>query len=277
MSLFVSKRKMLFLKIFIVGFLLIALPLTANKPLNVTAPLNADLESVMFIGNSFFYYNNSLHNHLGSLIKNDDSVGPLKRRSITINGSALSWHDVEGYLSNQSIGNFRIDSSNDNAYIKSLDTSIDAVILMDCSLCPIHPDTQENFHSYVAKHSKTIRASNAEPMLFMSWPYKNKPKMIGDLRREFIKAANENDILLIPAGEAFYQFSQDHPEINLYTSDLRHPSKEGTYLAAAAVFSTLYGKGTAGNPGIMNLDPGIALKIQKSVDSTVQNFLNLTF
>jgi len=268
---------MLFLKIFIVGFLLIALPLTANKPLNVTAPLNADLESVMFIGNSFFYYNNSLHNHLGSLIKNDDSVGPLKRRSITINGSALSWHDVEGYLSNQSIGNFRIDSSNDNAYIKSLDTSIDAVILMDCSLCPIHPDTQENFHSYVIKHSKTIRARNAEPMLFMSWPYKNKPNMIGDLRREFIKAANENDILLIPAGEAFYQFSQDHPEINLYTSDLRHPSKEGTYLAAAAVFSTLYGKGTAGNPGIMNLDPGIALKIQKSVDSTVQNFLNLTF
>jgi len=277
MSLFVSKRKMLFLKIFIVGFLLIALPLTANKPLNVTAPLNADLESVMFIGNSFFYYNNSLHNHLGSLIKNDDSVGPLKRRSITINGSALSWHDVEGYLSNQSIGNFRIDSSNDNAYIKSLDTSIDAVILMDCSLCPIHPDTQENFHSYVTKHSKTIRARNAEPMLFMSWPYKNIPNMIGDLRREFIKAANENDILLIPAGEAFYQFSQDHPEINLYTSDLRHPSKEGTYLAAAAVFSTLYGKGTAGNPGIMNLDPGIALKIQKSVDSTVQNFLNLTF
>ena len=277
MSLFVSKRKMLFLKIFIVGFLLIALPLTANKPLNVTAPLNADLESVMFIGNSFFYYNNSLHNHLGSLIKNDDSVGPLKRRSITINGSALSWHDVEGYLSNQSIGNFRIDSSNDNAYIESLDTSIDAVIFMDCSLCPIHPDTQENFHSYVIKHSKTIRARNAEPMLFMSWPYKNKPNMIGDLRREFIKAANENDILLIPAGEAFYQFSQDHPEINLYTSDLRHPSKEGTYLAAAAVFSTLYGKGTAGNPGIMNLDPGIALKIQKSVDSTVQNFLNLTF
>jgi hypothetical protein len=277
MSLFVSKRRMLFLKIFIVGFLLIPLPLTANKPLNVNAPLNTDLGSVMFIGNSFFYYNNSLHNHLGSLIKNDDSVGPLKRRSITINGSALSWHDVEGYLSNQSIGNFRIDSSNDNAYIKSLDTSIDAVIFMDCSLCPIHPDTQENFHSYVAKHSKTIRASNAEPMLFMSWPYKNKPKMIGDLRREFIKAANENDILLIPAGEAFYQFSQDHPEIDLYNSDLRHPSKEGTYLAAAVVFSTLYGKGTSGNLGIMNLDPGIALKIQKSVDVTVQNFLNLTF
>ena len=268
---------MLFLKIFIVGLLLIALPLTANKPLNVTTPLNTDLESVMFIGNSFFYYNNSLHNHLGSLIKNDDSVGPLKRRSITINGSALSWHDVEGYLSNQNIGNFRIDSSKDNAYIESSDTSVDAVIFMDCSLCPIHPDTQENFHLYVTKHSKTIRASNAEPMLFMSWPYKNKPNMIGDLRREFIKAANKNDILLIPAGEAFYQFSQDHPEINLYTADLRHPSKEGTYLAAAVVFSTLYGKGTSGNLGIMNLDPGVALKIQKSVDETVQNFLNLTF
>ena len=43
------------------------------------------------------------------------------------------------YLDNKNIGSFRIDSNNDNKYIESKDTNIDAVIFMDCSLCPIHP------------------------------------------------------------------------------------------------------------------------------------------
>ena len=54
-----------------------------------------DVSSIMLIGNSFFYYNNSLHNHLGDLYDADPELDTPKRRSITINGSALSWHDVE--------------------------------------------------------------------------------------------------------------------------------------------------------------------------------------
>jgi hypothetical protein len=145
---------------------------------------------------------------------------------------------------------------------------------MDCSLCPIHPQTKDSFHKYVAKHSKTIRAKGAEPMLFMSWPYKNKKDMVYELREEFIKAANTNNILLIPAGEAFHNLNTTHPEINLYTSDKRHPSKEGTYLAAAVVFGTLFQKQTEGNKAIMDLDQDVALKIQKVADKTVSEFFN---
>ena len=54
-----------------------------------------NISSVMLIGNSFFYYNNSLHNHLGDLYDADPDLGTPRRRSITINGSSLSWHDVE--------------------------------------------------------------------------------------------------------------------------------------------------------------------------------------
>ena len=104
----------------------------------------------------------------------------------------------------------------------------------------------------------------------------NKPEMIDSLRNVFIDTANKNNLLLIPAGEAFHRFNLNHPEIDLYTKDLRHPSKEGTYLAAAVVFATLYGKATAGNTGIMNLDPEVALKIQRSVDETVSDFMGVT-
>jgi hypothetical protein len=147
---------------------------------------------------------------------------------------------------------------------------------MGCSLCPIHPDTKDTFQVYVQKYSEIIRDKNAEPMLFMSWPYKNKPEMINSLRNVFINTANKNSLLLIPAGEAFYRFNLSYPEIDLYTKDLRHPSKEGTYLAAAVVFASLYGKATAGNPGIMNLDPEVAHKIQMSVDKTVSEFMGIT-
>ena len=249
-------------------------PLVLSENINIKEVQTNNLDSVMFVGNSFFYYNNSLHNYLRKIISGDSSVETINTRSITINGSSLSWHSVEAYLDNKNIGGFRIDSKNDNKYIESKDTSIDAVIFMDCSLCPIHPKTKDNFHKYVAKHSETIRARGAEPMLFMSWPYKNKKDMVFELREEFIKAANDNNILLVPAGEAFHNLNQTHPEINLYTTDMRHPSAEGTYLAAAVVFGTLFKKTTEGNKNIMNLNPEDALKIQKIADKTVKEFFN---
>ena len=248
----------------------------SNASLDIKTPKSEKISSLMLVGNSFFYYNNSLHNHLGDLIKNDPNVTSMKRRSITINGSDLPWHDIESYLSNEYIGSFRIDTKNNNKYVPSSNTKIDAVIFMGCSLCPIHPDTKDTFQVYVQKYSEIIRDKNAEPMLFMSWPYKNKPEMINSLRNVFINTANKNNLLLIPAGEAFYRFNLSYPEIDLYTKDLRHPSKEGTYLAAAVVFASLYGKATAGNPGIMNLDPEVAHKIQMSVDKTVSEFMGIT-
>ena len=248
----------------------------SNASLDIKTPKSEKISSLMLVGNSFFYYNNSLHNHLGDLIKNDPNVTSMKRRSITINGSDLPWHDIESYLSNEHIGSFRIDTKNNNKYVPSSNTKIDAVIFMGCSLCPIHPDTKDTFQVYVQKYSEIIRDKNAEPMLFMSWPYKNKPEMINSLRNVFINTANKNNLLLIPAGEAFYRFNLSYPEIDLYTKDLRHPSKEGKYLAAAVVFASLYGKATAGNPGIMGLDPEVALKIQMSVDKTVSEFMGIT-
>ena len=269
-------RRFVSLKATKLSLVLIIFATFSNASLDIKTPKSEKISSLMLVGNSFFYYNNSLHNHLGDLIKNDPNVTSMKRRSITINGSDLPWHDIESYLSNEHIGSFRIDTKNNNKYVPSSNTKIDAVIFMGCSLCPIHPDTKDTFQVYVQKYSEIIRDKNAEPMLFMSWPYKNKPEMINSLRDVFINTANENNLLLIPAGEAFYRFNSSYPEIDLYTKDHRHPSKEGTYLAAAVVFASLYGKATAGNPGIMNLDPEVAHKIQMSVDKTVSEFMGIT-
>ena len=221
-----------------------------------------NIDSIMLIGNSFFYYNNSLHNHLGDLYDADSDLDTPRRRSITINGSSLSWHDVESYLSNEEIGSFKIDSDT-NTYEPYEEKDIDVVIMMDCSLCPINDERKDSFYKYVKKHSETIRSKGIEPILFMSWPYKNKPEMQQQLEKEFFKASKLNNLRMIPAGQAFLFVNKNFSNINLYTEDLRHPSKEGTYLAALMVFTTLSKKSPVGNSYSMGLDPKVARTLQE--------------
>ena len=99
------------------SLILISFSSLSSAKLDINSPVDGKVTSLMLVGNSFFYYNNSLHNHLGNLIKNDPNVTSMKRRSITINGSDLPWHDIESYLSNDQIGSFRIDTKNNNKYL----------------------------------------------------------------------------------------------------------------------------------------------------------------
>ena len=233
-----------------------------------------NISSIMLIGNSFFYYNNSLHNHLGDLYDADPDLDTPRRRSITINGSSLSWHDVESYLSNEEIGSFKIDSDT-NTYEPYEEKDIDVVIMMDCSLCPINDERKESFYKYVKKHSQSIRSKGIEPILFMSWPYKNKPEMQQQLEKEFFKASKLNNLRMVPAGPAFLFVNKNFSNINLYTEDLRHPSKEGTYLAALMVFTTLSKKSPVGTSYSMGLDPKIARTLQEVAWDTHKKFEKL--
>ena len=52
--------------------LIFAISVFSNDEIpNIKSTKSNDIKSVMFVGHSFFYYNNSLHNHLGKLIKAD--------------------------------------------------------------------------------------------------------------------------------------------------------------------------------------------------------------
>ena len=70
-------------------------------------------KSVVFIGNSFFYYNNGIHKPTLGMVKANKELGKGHRfRNITINSSSLEWHDVESYVTNERIGSFSITSKN---------------------------------------------------------------------------------------------------------------------------------------------------------------------
>src|SRR5258708_34697396 len=80
----------------------------------------------------------------------------------------------------------------------------------------------------------------------MTWAYADAPEMTAQLAEQYTIAGNANDALVIPAGLAFAKAIARNPQVNLYDPDKRHPSLAGSYLGAATIYASLYGKSPAG-------------------------------
>ncbi len=72
---------------------------------------------------------------------------------------------------------------------------------------------------------------------------------------------------IIEAGYAFENLRAANSTINLYDPDERHPSAEGSYLAACTVFATIFGEKTENISYTFDLNTSSALK--KAADDTV--------
>jgi hypothetical protein len=227
----------------------------------------------IFIGNSFFYYNNGLPGHLSLMEKAADPARKQDYRNtmVTIGGSGFDWHDVESYFRPNAIGNYSFDENN-NVVFNKLDKLFDVAVMMDCSQCPIHPKLKPVFTDYVKKNSCIVRAHGARPVFFMSWAYADKPEMTAPLAEAYTIAGNENNALVIPAGLAFARAIGKQPELNLYAADKRHPSLAGTYLATCTVFAALTGRSPVGNPYLAGIDEPTARFLQTVAWETVQDY-----
>ena len=236
-------------------------------------PCAADHEaSATYIGNSFFYYNNSLHNHVVRLLHSADAGYRFRTTSVTISGSGANWHDVGTYFRPDAIGTYSFDADNNVVFNTRRGRLFDLAIMMDCSQCPIHPQLQATFHEYGRKHSETVRQHGGVPVFFMSWAYADKPGMTAELAEAYTRAGNDNDAFIIPAGLAFAKSVQRRPELNLYAPDKRHPSMAGTYLAAATIYAALFRKSPVDLQYTAGLDEATAKHLQTVARDTVDDY-----
>jgi hypothetical protein len=231
----------------------------------------ANPASAIYIGNSFFYYNNSLHSHVGQLLKAADAKSSFRSVSVTISGSGFDWHDVDSYFRPNAVSSYSFDSKNKIVFNK-LDKLFDMAIMMDCSQCPIHPQLKSVFRDYAKKNSDTVRKYGTKPVFFMSWAYSDAPEMTAQLADAYTQAANENDAFVIPAGLAFARSIAKRPEINLYAADKRHPSLAGTYLSACTVYASLFKKSPVDLKYTAGLDDATAKFLQTVAWETVQDY-----
>ncbi len=227
--------------------------------------------SAIYIGNSFFYYNNSLHNHVAQLLRAADAKNNFRGVSATISGAGFDWHDVDSYFRPNAVSTYSFDSKNSIVFNK-VDRLFDLAIMMDCSQCPIHPQLKTVFRDYAKKHSDTVRKHGAKPVFFMSWAYADAPEMTAQLAEAYTQAANDNDVFVIPAGLAFARSVAQGPDLNLYAADKRHPSLMGTYLSACTVYASLFKKTPVGLKYTAGLDEAAARFLQTIAWETVQDY-----
>ncbi len=260
----------------LVGTLLALALLLAQQGLYAqTKPKRVQLghkpESILWVGNSFFYYNNSMHNHFGKLVASAGGGAKVRGTSVTISGAGLDWHDIDSLLRPDGLGRYSFVGDNQIVFNKT-GRQYDTAIMMDCSQCPVHPQLQANFHETVRKYSQSLVRAGVSPVLFMSWAYKDKPEMAAQLAEQYTLAGNASDALVIPAGLAFARVFAKRPDIELYQSDKRHPSVAGTYLAVCTAYAALYGKSPVGLSYTAGLSADVVNVLQNAAWESVQAY-----
>ncbi len=238
----------------------------------VLTPGVAQPASAIYIGNSFFYYNNSLHNHVGQLLRAADPAYRFRATSVTISGSGSDWHDVGSYFRPNAIGRYSFDTNN-NIVFNKIERLFDLAIMMDCSQCPVHAQLRPVFFEHMKQHAATVRKHGAQPVLFMSWAYADAPEMTTPLADAYTTAGNDNDAFVIPVGLAFARAMAQRPALNLYVADKRHPSLAGTYLAAATTYGALFKKSPVGLKYAAGLDQETAGFLQTTAWETLNAYL----
>ena len=232
------------------------------KSLTVTNPSH-----LLFVGNSYLYYNNSLHDHLRRMVISAElhDRDDTNFKSATINGARLNHHDVANYLNPGQLG---------------VDEPFQVVILQGHSSAALTKEHSAQFENAVEQHAKSIRNRGGEVVLYMTpayvFPHKHQRNgLIREIESLYIGMGNKVDALIIPVGLAFEESYHRRPNLQLHDAyDGTHPSLLGTYLAAATVFASLYNQSPVGNQYDVfgAIDGETRLFLQQVAHDTVKNF-----
>jgi hypothetical protein len=227
--------------------------------------------AILWVGNSFFFYNNSMNTHFARLAASATPAKRVRNTLVAISGSGLDWHDMESLVREGGLGRYSFAGDNEIRF-NPPGRQYDLAILMDCSQCPVHPQLQPAFHDTVRRHKQTLANAGIRAALFMSWAYQDKPEMTAQLAEQYTRAGNDNNLLVIPAGLAFAKAIAMKPDVELYDPDKRHPSLAGTYLGAATVYATLYRKSPVELTYTAGLKPELATLLRTAAWETVEEY-----
>ena len=195
----------------------------------------ASLTRVLFIGNSYLYYNDSLHNHVKRMASErftDLANRDFQYKSATIGGARLQHHNIEWLLTPGKIG---------------VDRPFQAVIMQGGSFEPLTADTRKVFIETAKNYAEKVRAVGGKPFLYMTHAYvsphrRAKPGMINRISDTYRRAGREAKAQVIPVGLAFERSYKQRPDFSLHMAfDGTHPNLRGTFLGAYVTFFTLYG------------------------------------
>lgn len=237
----------------------------AKVPLNNRAVLSDSLQ-VLFIGNSYTYYND-----LPGLVRDlAASVGGKIAPSRCIKGGQR----FKGHLETPTT-------------VEMLAAGgFDYVVLQEASYLPSYQTRSviEEVYPYAHILDSLAKAGSpkAEVIFYMTWGHKNGivhsntdyplddtyESMQERLKTSYREMAWENGSKCAPVGVAWQRVRAERPELELYTKDMSHPSRLGSYLAANVILATILGKPYESS-FYFNIDEPVARYLQKVANETV--------
>lgn len=168
------------------------------------------------------------------------------------------------------------------------------VVLQDQSLNPTHVGKSDFMKTGQELAQRVAKLSpKANLVLYETWAYSpkhaifsstskdkaafaNPDEMYAELHKSYaglhdaLKApASQQQVLVAPVGAAFARCVKEHPEIQIYGGDHKHPSLAGSYLSAAVIYATLFNDSPIGAAPGKKVDPQEAKILQEVAEKTV--------
>ena len=251
----------------LIGIMAPLVQASTPMPEVVTRLDNQSPTRILFVGNSYLYYNDSLHNHVKRIVAElrPELEAELQYKSSTIGGAALTHHAIDSLLTPNKLG---------------IEQPFELVVLQGGSAEVLSDRRRQIFFDTIDLYTKKSRIHGAEVALYMTHAYvpphrRAEQGMIDTIARSYVTAGRANQALVIPVGYAFELSYATRPELSLHkTFDGSHPSLYGTYLAACVVYLSVYG----GNLDGLSYDyfgeipKDVAVYLQSIATATVNQF-----
>ena len=229
----------------------------------------ADTTDILFIGNSYTYFNN-----MPSLLQQ----------------VALSAGDTV-YTESQTPGGRRISqhASDPAVFAKIRSRDWDYVVIQCQSQELSFPDGQvaTDVLPFAQQICDSIRAINTctIPMFFMTWGRKNGDAsncaffpplctyegMDSVLRSNYLKMGELNEAEVAGVGAVWRELRTTTPSLELYSPDESHPSYAGSLTAAYAFYSTVFRKNAAES----SFNGSVTAEVADSIRSVVDRVITL--
>jgi len=215
----------------------------------VTPAVTQSDYKVLFVGNSFTFYNDGVDFHLQNMLNSDSAIDSAK---YLIQKTAFSSYTLEAHFADvRTLDKIKSDNWN-------------FVVLQEQSTRPIN--NPGLFLEYAQKLDEEIKKKNAKTVLFMTWALKESPADIVEIASSYLSVGSQLDAGVAPVGKVWDTFQKANPLINLYFSDNKHPSLAGTYLVSCVFYYSLFNKNPVNNTYVpAGLTSQNAIAIRKGV------------
>lgn len=231
------------------NFILLLIPISINAQ---------DSASVLFIGNSYTYYND-----MPGLFQDlSNSLGKATYVDSKVNGGAT----------------MQVHANDPVSYQKMNSSNWDYVVLQAQSQEPSFPYGQVNSQTlpYAVQLADSVHSiyDCSQAMFFMTWGRENGDpqwdsintfdKMNERLRNAYLRFADSSSSSVSPVGVAWKYVRDNHPSISLYAGDGSHPKPAGSYLAACTFYASIFHESPEGSSFYGGLDAPTALILQNA-------------